>query len=115
MPTSQETQPLTRPTDPEPLVPVPGPHGFDWQNFDPTSIADINDLSIELITYQTHLTELLKNQGEYVLIKGRAIVAYFPTLEAALECAAEHFGTEPALIKQVVEFEPVHPASGVAV
>jgi len=94
--------------------PKPGPQSLSWRTFDPSSI-DGNDLfREELATYKDHLAELLKHNGEYVLIKGPAVIDFFPTLEAALESAEERFGGEPALIKQVIEREPVHPASGLA-
>jgi hypothetical protein len=87
---------------------------LNWRTFDPSSINGDDSLAEELLTYKQHLDELLKRKGQYVLIKGSEVIDYFSTLDAALEAAAERFGGAPALIKQVVEREPVYPAGGLA-
>jgi hypothetical protein len=93
----------------------PRPQFLNWRTFDPSSIDGDDPLIEELLTYKKHLDELIEHKGEYVLIKGAEVVEFFATLDAALEAAAERFGDDPALIKQVVEKEPVHSAGGLAV
>jgi hypothetical protein len=87
---------------------------FDWRTFDPSSIDCAFDdvLIAELITYKNNLDRLLEHKGEYVLIKGDEVVGYYPTLDAALDAGAERFGEQPALIKEIVEKEPIYSSGG---
>jgi hypothetical protein len=62
---------------------------------------------------QKNLDLLLERKGEYVLIKGEEIVGYFPDEDSALEAGAERFGTEPALVKQIAEFEEIATFGGI--
>ena len=93
----------------------PKPPRINWRFFDPTTVeTNGGDVMIsELLTYKKNLDLLLERKGEYVLIKGDEIVGYYPDLDAALDAGAERFGTEPALIKEIVEFEPIFTMGGV--
>ena len=50
------------------------PQSVSWRTFDPSSIDGDDLLSEELLTYKTHLDELLEHKGQYVLIKGPEVV-----------------------------------------
>lgn len=45
--------------------------------------------------------------GRFVLIKGQELVGVFQSEEDALAEAVARFGTEPSLIRQVLDPEPV--------
>src|SRR4051812_32237946 len=55
---------------------------IDWASFDPRAVEANGDdtLMAELLTYKARLPELLKNEGEFVLIKGEQVVGIFSTL-----------------------------------
>jgi hypothetical protein len=86
----------------------------DWHTYDPTTVEGDQTLLEELITYKEHLDELLEREGDYVVIKGRQVVGIFADREDAMERAVDLFGTEPALIKQIVAREPVITLGGAA-
>jgi hypothetical protein len=94
--------------------PRPKPQFLNWRTFEPSSINSDGSLAEELLTYKKRLDELLEHKGQYVLIKGSEVIDFFAALDAALETAAERFGGDPVLIKQVVDREPIHPAGGLA-
>ena len=83
---------------------------FDWRTFDPAMLdGGLNArLATEMVTYRDRLDELLRHEGEYVLIKGRSIVGYFRDRKSAVAAAIAQFGPGPVLIKKVVEREPLH-------
>ena len=64
-------------------------------------------LAAELVTYRDHLDELLKHEGQYVVIKGEEIVGYHHGRGAAAEAAVARYGAGPVLIKMIVEKEPL--------
>ena len=86
----------------------------DWHSYDPTKVEGDQTLIEELITYKEHLDELLRREGDYVLIKGRQVVGIFADRQAAMGKSVDLFGTEPALIKRIVASEPVVTLGGAA-
>jgi hypothetical protein len=89
-----------------------GPAGdlYDWRSFDPRTLPGgmSAPLAAELVTYRDRLDEMLKDHaGQFVVIKGDRIVAYHSSRQAALKAVLREFGREPALIKQVLDKEPV--------
>ncbi len=86
-----------------------------WRDFDPEKIADPKpDLLHEMIAYRDNLDAILKHNGEYVLIKGDRVVGYYATRSDAIAVLVQEFGKVPALVKQVVEWEPVARFGGIA-
>jgi hypothetical protein len=88
-----------------------GPHrdSFDWRTFDPAMLPGGPDatLATELVTYRDHLDELLRHEGQYVVIKGREIAGFFRDRKAAVAAAIAAYGPGPVLVKKIVEREPV--------
>jgi hypothetical protein len=82
---------------------------FDWRTFEPAMLegGDKAPLVTELITYRDRLDELLRHEGEYVVIKGQEIAGYFRDRRSAVEAAIATYGPGPFLVKKVVEKEPV--------
>lgn len=70
-------------------------------------------LDQELRTYEKRRLELLSQaEGKFVLIKGDRLVDVYESQEDALKRGHQEFGSEPFLVKQVVEFEvPLNFAS----
>ncbi len=64
-------------------------------------------LVTELLTYRDRLDELLRHEGQYVLIKGRVVAGFFHDRKSAVAAAIARYGPGPVLIKKVVEQEPV--------
>jgi hypothetical protein len=66
-------------------------------------------LDAELAVYALHKNEWLKGHpGQYVVIKGDAILDFYPTFEAAYHAGAGAWGlSTDFLVKQIVEHEPV--------
>jgi hypothetical protein len=81
---------------------------FRWRDFDPSLIEDDGHPSLaeELTTYRDRLTELMRDEGKYVLIKGREVIGIYPDGQQALSEAVARFRGEPALVKRIVEEEP---------
>ena len=96
---------------PEPAPPAAGPQGpvFDWRTFEPGMLRGGADapLATELVTYRDHLDELLRHEGQYVVIKGQVIAGFYRDRRAATVAAIAAFGPGPVLVKRVVEREPV--------
>jgi hypothetical protein len=90
-------------------APAPEPAMFDWRTFDPETLHGeaLFRIKTELTTYRDRLDELLKHEGQYVLIHGSEVVGYFKTREAASRAASLAFGASPVLIKKVAEREPI--------
>jgi hypothetical protein len=82
---------------------------LDWRTFDPASLkGGVNaPLAIELVTYRDCLDDLLRHEGQYVVIKGREIVGYFLDRESDVAAAIARYGRGPVLVKKIVEREPV--------
>ena len=64
-------------------------------------------LEKELKTYSEKLSELLVNEGKYVLIHGEDIVGCFVAYEDAVNEGYEKFGLEPFLVKRIQATEQV--------
>jgi hypothetical protein len=62
----------------------------------------------EVKTYEAHLAEWAEREGQFVLIKGRDILGYYPRHEDALESAYEQLGGGPFLVKQILLHEPIY-------
>src|SRR5258708_7532175 len=86
----------------------PQPAYFDWGDFDPEiHPGEGVPMAEELATYGKHLRELLPRKGEFVLIKGSEIFGVYATIRKALKEAVARFGDEPALVKEIVQLEPI--------
>lgn len=87
-----------------PKVPV-----FRWRDFDPSMIEDdgLPSLADELTTYRDRLPELMRDEGKYVLIKGRDVVGIYPDRQRALVERFSRFKDRPALVMRIVEEEPI--------
>jgi hypothetical protein len=66
-----------------------------------------NLLAVEGETYRQKLSQLLDREGQQVVIKGREIIAIFPTFEAAFDEATKRYGAGPYLIRQITAGDPV--------
>jgi hypothetical protein len=56
----------------------------------------------ELLAYEAaHAGMLPEHEGEYVVIKGDAVLRFFTRYDEALEWAYEQFGLEPFFVKRV--------------
>lgn len=93
----------------------PGPRLFDWSQFDPSMILrdGADRLADELITYRDRLPELHKDEGRFVLIRGREVIGIYDSRDEALQEAAARFGDVPVLVKQIAAKEPVRDFGGV--
>jgi len=96
--------------------PHPKPRLFDWSKYDPAMAQQDNGdtLADELVTYRDRLKDLLKNKGEFVLIKGREVVGIYESRDDALKQAVNRFQDAPVLIKQIVAKEAVRDFGGAA-
>lgn len=63
-----------------------------------TELAYFNEIRADLVA--EHL-------GQFALVKGRELVDIYPSYQAALDEALALFGTQPFLIKEIREDEPV--------
>jgi hypothetical protein len=93
----------------------PKPRFFDWSKFDPSMVRETGPDSLrdELITYRDHLKELLRDEGKFVLIKGREIIGIYTERNEALREAISRFGGETVLIKRIAAKEPIISMGGV--
>ena len=66
-------------------------------------------LSVELDLYETHKAEWLNNHGgEFVVIKDKSPLGFFPEFQAAYRAGVEQYGMDADfLVKRVVAQEPV--------
>jgi hypothetical protein len=83
---------------------------FDWRTFDPSMLpGGMNaTLARELVTFRDKLDEMLDgHEGDFVVIKVDEIIGYHAGRDDALRAVFERFGTEPALVKKVMEREPL--------
>ncbi len=83
---------------------------FNWRTFEPSMLRDGSNspLAQELVTYRDKLDEMLDgHEGDFVVIKGGKIIGYYANREDAVDEVFARFGTEPALIKKVMELEPL--------
>lgn len=82
---------------------------INWRDFEPPWLPDgeRNALATEHLTYRDRLDELLKHAGQFVAIKGDGVLGFYRDRKSALAAALAAFGPVPALVKRVVETEPV--------
>ncbi len=64
-------------------------------------------LTQELETYLRELPKLLAQEGQFILIKGPAVVGTFDSYNDALQVGYQRFGLEPFLVKQISHTEQV--------
>jgi len=70
------------------------------------NLMGVEELKRELQYFKTIKGDLLKtNKGQFALIKGEDLLGAFTTMEEAYKEGVARFGTEPFLIKQIVEVE----------
>ncbi len=63
----------------------------------------------ELAYFEQLKPELLREHAEqFALIKGRALLGTFATMEEAYAAGVKRLGNVPMLIKQVLPEDPVH-------
>ena len=66
------------------------------------------ELAEETAAYRSSLPELLqRHEGEFVLIKGRAIAGVFPDERSAIREGYRQFGIVPFLVRQITAAERV--------
>ena len=65
-------------------------------------------LAEEVRTYEAHLAGWADREGQFVLIKGRDILGFYPRHEEALEAAYDQLGDGPFLVKQILLHEPIY-------
>jgi hypothetical protein len=64
-------------------------------------------LAEELAFFQEQKAKLLEhNNGQFALIKGRALYGTFTTFDEAYAAGVKLFGNQPMLIKQILAEEP---------
>jgi hypothetical protein len=87
---------------------------LDWRTIDPSTIEGENILIEELRFYQENLEELMRvGAGQYVLIVGRQVHAYYHELEAAAREAERNFRGQSFLIKKVAWEQPIQTFGGI--
>jgi hypothetical protein len=59
------------------------------------------EIRLELETLQQKQSEIAKNVGKYVLIKGKEVIAYFATYGVAINTGYKRFGLESFLVRQI--------------
>src|ERR1700722_2817509 len=88
---------------------------FDWRKFDPSMVRSdgLPSPVEEFTTYRDQLSELLRHEGAYVVIKGKDYMI-LPDHEAALQYSLDHYWPKPALVMKIVAKQPID-SLGVAV
>lgn len=67
-----------------------------------------NPISKEIEYYRRHFRDWEGREGEYVLIKGEAVVDFFSSYDDALKYGYQKFSLEPFLVKQINAVERAH-------
>lgn len=69
---------------------------------------ELNRLTTELEFYKLRKLEWLQHHsGQYVVVKGRDVLGFYPEFVAAYSAGASAWGPNTDfLVKQVLEFEP---------
>ncbi|HEY7270840.1 MAG TPA: hypothetical protein VH951_13530 [Dehalococcoidia bacterium] len=69
--------------------------------------AEENPLREEEDFFETHRAEWLKeHRGQLALVKGRMLLGFYPTVDAAFREGLEKIGYQDMLIKDVLEEDP---------
>ena len=58
-------------------------------------------------TFEARKAELLRQEGQYVVIQGEVVAGVWPAYEDALEAGYTRFGLNPFLVQQIRNEEPV--------
>jgi hypothetical protein len=72
------------------------------------SMDDSFPLAEEVRTYESHLPGWLDREAQWVLIKGREVLGFFPSFEEALRAGYRQIEDGPFLVKQISQFEPIY-------
>ncbi len=70
-------------------------------------MSDTSTLDRELETYASHLPELVKETGKFVLIHDGEVEGTFDTYEDALKVGYAKFKLVPFLVKQIAPAERI--------
>jgi len=65
-------------------------------------------LAEEVRTYEAHLPGWADRQGQFVVIRGRDVLGFYPSHEDALEAGYDQLGSGPFLVKQILAHEPIY-------
>jgi hypothetical protein len=65
-------------------------------------------LAEEVSTYEAHVPVWADREGQFVLIKGREVLGFYPRYEEALEAGYDRFEASQFLVKQILMHEPVY-------
>jgi hypothetical protein len=76
------------------------------QDVETTEIAF--PLAEEMKTYESHLAQFDACVGQFVLIKGREVLGFYPSHEEALEAAYDQIEQGPFLVTQILVPEPIY-------
>src|SRR5262249_683214 len=71
-------------------------------------IPDSFPLAEEVRTYEAHLPGWADREGQFVLIKGRKILGFYPSEEDALEAGYQQVVAGPFLAKKILRYEPIY-------
>jgi len=65
-------------------------------------------LEHERKVYETHLMDLLANEGKYILVRGDDIAGPWDSYVEALQHGYDLYGPVPFLLKKIQRSEPLH-------
>jgi hypothetical protein len=65
-------------------------------------------LAEEVRTYDSQLPGWADREGQFVLIKGKDVLGFYPRDEDALEAGYSRLGSGPFLVKQILLLEPIY-------
>jgi hypothetical protein len=65
-------------------------------------------LAEEVATFEAHLPGWGDHEGQFVLIKGRDVLGFYPSRDEALDAGYDQLGMVPMLVKQVLADEPIY-------
>ena len=72
------------------------------------TLDDTFPLAEEVRTYESHLPVWLDREGQFVLIKGRDVLGFYPRYEQAMEAAYDQLGNVDFLVKQIAQYERIY-------
>ena len=65
-------------------------------------------LAEEVRSFDSHLPGWADREGQFVLIKGRDVLGFYPRRADALEAGYDWLGGGPFLVKQILVHEPIY-------
>ncbi len=77
------------------------------------TMDDSFPLAEEVRTYEAHLPGWLDREGQWVLIKDRDVLDFYPSYEAALEAGYKRFGPGPFLVEQALRNTPIYQVGNI--